>query len=89
MEDAIWEKETFFVPGAPVRLYLVLLRQSEQLDESQGLCVLDPQCGSFLFQLFRSRFFDKTYCFGAYQRLILLGLPLTDELSRPIFCSAL
>ena len=67
MEDAVWEKEAFFVPGAPGRPYLGLPRQSEQLDESRGLCVLDPQCGSFLFQLFRSRFSDETYYFGAYQ----------------------
>ena len=86
---AVWEKEAFFVPGAPARLFHVLPRQFEQLDESRGLCVLGPQCGSFLFQLFRSRFSGETYCFGAYQRLVLLGLHLTDESSQPIFCSAL
>ena len=89
MEDAVWEKEAFFVPGAPGRPYLELPRQSEQLDELWGPCVLDPQCGPFLFQLFRSRFSDETYYFWAYQCPVSLGLPLTDELSQPIFCLAL
>ena len=89
MEDAVWEKEAFFVPGEPERPYLELPRQSEQLDESRGLCVSDPQCGSFLFQLFQSRFSVETYYFWSYQRPVFLGLPLTDELSQPILCLAL
>ena len=32
---AVWEKEAFFVPGAPVHLFPVLPRQSEQLGESR------------------------------------------------------
>ena len=46
---AVWEKEAFFVPGAPVHLYLVLPRQSERLDESQGQYEFVPQYGLFLF----------------------------------------
>ena len=89
MVDAVWEKEAFFVPGVPVLLYPVLPQQSEQLGESrdQNECV--PQCGQFLFWLLQSRFFDEMYCFGAYQRLVSLGIRLTDESSRPILCSAL
>ena len=47
--DAEWEKEAFFVPGAPVHLYPVLTRQSEQLGESRDRYEFVPQCGQFLF----------------------------------------
>ena len=49
MADTVWEKEAFFVPGAPVHPYLVLPRQSEQLDESRGQYDFVPQFGQFLF----------------------------------------
>ena len=33
--DDVWEKEAFFVPGAPTRLSPVLPQRSEQLGESR------------------------------------------------------
>ena len=89
MEDAVWEKEAFFVPGAPVRLYPVLPRQSEQLGESRDQYECVPQYGQFLSWLLQSRFSYEMYYFWAYQRPVLLGLHLTDELSQPVFCSVL
>ena len=59
--DAVWEKEAFSVPGAPVHPYPVLPRLSDQLDESQGQREFAPQCGLFQSQSPRSRFFDETY----------------------------
>ena len=53
---AVWEKEAFFVPGAPVHLFLVLPRQSEQLGESRDQYECVPQYGQFLSWLLRSRF---------------------------------
>ena len=49
MADAVWEKEAFFVPGAPVHLYLVPPRQSEKLGELRDQYGFVRQCGQFLF----------------------------------------
>ena len=83
---AVWEKEAFFVPGAPVHLFLVLPRQSEQLGESRDQYECVPQYGQFLSWLLQSRFSYEMYYFWSYQRPVLLGLHLTDELSQPVFC---
>ena len=89
MADAVWEKEAFSVPGAPMHLYPVLPQLSEQPDESQGQCEFAPQCGLSQSQSPRSRFFDETYLFWAYQPLVFLGLLPTDDSSRLTPCLAL
>ena len=89
MADAVREKEAFFVPGVPVHPYLVLLRQSERLDESQGQYEFVPQCGLFPFKSSRSRFFYETYLSWAYQPLVFLGLLPTGDSSRLTPCLAL
>ena len=53
---AVWEKEAFFVPGAPVHLFLVLPRQSEHLGKSRDQYECVPQYGQFLSWLLQSRF---------------------------------
>ena len=84
------EKEAFLVPGALVRLFPALLRQSEQPGELRDRCECVPQYGQFLSWLFQSRFsYETCYFCWAYRGPFVLGPPLTGELSRPVLCSAL
>ena len=84
MADVVWAKEAFSFPRAPVHPYPVLPQLSEQPDESQGQCEFAPQCGLSQSQSPRSRFFDETYLFWAYQPLIFLVLLPVGGLSRLI-----
>ena len=86
---AVWEKEAFFVPVAPVHLFLALPRRFEQLGESRDQYECVPQYGQFLSWLFQSRPSYETCCFWAYRGPVVLEPPLTGELSRPVLCSAL
>ena len=85
--DAVWEKEAFFVPKAPVHLFLALPRQFEQPGESRDQYECVPQYGQFRSRLFQSRFSYEMCCSWAYQGPVEPGPPLTGELSRPVLGS--